>query len=153
MKLPLGVILGEVLVLGSGRYYDDLVQDRQERRHELFSAILHPALACIGDDVGCSIGYTLLEYLFGLSFKLHYLLGQGWGYLLLGVERTCWTDEAGAQDGVIPVENDDCFVELWLVLWGQPHSVVSELGQKLPAHVVGGSLGLDEVQRYAFGLV
>ena len=72
---------------------------------------------------------------------------------LLGIECSCGTDEASAQDGVIPVENDDCFVELWLVLWGQPHSVVSELGQKLPAHVVGGSLGLDEVQRYAFGLV
>ena len=58
-------------------------------------------------------------------------------------------DEASAEKGVVPVENDGRLMKLGLIEWSQPDLLVSEFAKKVPSNVIVSTVLRDEVERVA----
>ena len=135
-----------MLVLCPGRYYDNTFKDLTNRRHEFFSAIFYPSLACICDDISLSSFDTKFEHIFCGFFQLRNLFQYFRINFLIGVEISRRIDETRAHDGIVPVKNDCCFIEFRLILWSQPYFIVCQLRQKSSTYIIGGPILLDEVK-------
>lgn len=74
MQLPLRVVLGQMLIFGPRRYDADFLKYRQETRHESLSTKLHPAFACIGNNISFAKLHAHLEDFLGRNFQILHLL-------------------------------------------------------------------------------
>ena len=136
MQFPLGVIFGEVLVLGPCGNNLDFLQDRYQRWHELLGAELNPTFSSVSYNKCLTVCDGKLKHFKCNNLKGPNLLHDACRNFLFGIECSSWIDERCAQNSVVPIKYNHCLIELRFVLGCEPHFVVCESGKEISSHLV-----------------
>ena len=133
-----------MLVSRPSWYNGDFGKYGNQGWHEPLRTKLNPPFSCIRDDKCFPRFNTKLKYFLCWNFKVFDLLHHMAWHFGPGVESTCRINETGAQDRVIPVEDNHGFVRLWFLVGGQPDLVVGQLWEERPPHLLCRAIGSDE---------